>query len=139
MDEPYQNIQIFTNALVGAKVQIQISEPWEFGAEVKTDSILAIIEQISIRITAKTNAFSERESILIRVLAPFAYKKLKFEFLLASPRHDGKGLHQLQRGEDIPFNFLRIPELEAKSDDPFRASKNWRGGPECLIGMLRMK
>lgn len=139
MNEPYENIQNFANALVGAKVQVQISEPWEFGAEAKTDSIPAIIEQILIRIDAKSDGVSVQESILIRILAPFAYKKMKFEFLIAAPRHFDNGLQNLNSRRDISFNFLRIPELEAISNDPFKAENVWRGGHDGLIGTLRIK
>lgn len=139
MNEPYENIKKLTSALVGAKVQILVSDPWEFGTEVGTGSILAVIEQVSIKIDVKTDEFSERESILIRILSPFAYRKMKFEFLIASPRHFGNGLQELNSGGDIPFNFLRIPELEAKSNDPFKAENDWRGGQEGLIGTLKIK
>lgn len=120
-------------------MQILVSDPWEFGTEVQTDSISAVIEQVSIRIDAKTDEFSERETILVRILAPFAYRKMKFEFLIASPRHFGNGLQELNRGGDIPFNFLRIPEVEAQSNDPFKGENDWRGGQEGLIGTLKIK
>jgi len=139
MTKPYENLQNLANALVGAKVQVKVSDPWEFAAEIKTDSIFAIIEQVNIKINARTDVFEERESILLRVLAPFAYKKRKFEFLLVSPRHYDEGLHQLGNGRDISCNFLRIPRFEAKSDDPFQADKNWRGSEAGLIGTLKMK
>jgi hypothetical protein len=127
-----------TSALIGALVQLRISDPWEFVTEVQKNSIDAVIEQVSVRIDAKTDKYSERESILIRIMKPFAYKTRKFEFLLSSPRHFGKGLRELMNGGDISFNFLRIPELTAKSDDPFRADDDWRGGPEGFIGSVQM-
>ena len=139
MKGSYENIKTMTDALVGTKVQILVSDPWDFATEVLVESIIAVIEHVLIRIDAKTVEFHEHESVLLRVLEPFAYKKLKFEYLLASPRHFGNGLQELSRGENIPFNFLRIPELEAKPDDPFQAERDWRGGPEGLIGTLKMK
>jgi len=139
MNEPYESIKKMTSALIGALVQIRISDPWEFVTEVQADSIVAVIEQVSIRIDTKTDLYSESESILIRIIKPFAYKTRKFEFLLSSPRHFGKGLRELMNGGDIPFNFLRIAELTAKSNDPFQADDDWRGGPEGLIGTLKIK
>jgi hypothetical protein len=64
---------------------------------------------------------------------------MKFEFFIASPRHSENGLQALNNGGDIPFNFLRIPELEAKSNNPFKADNDWRGGQEGLIGTLKIK
>ena len=139
MNETYENIKQLTDSLVGAKVQVLVSDPWEFVTEVRAESISTIIEQVSIRIDAKHDEFSELESILIRILEPFAYRKMKFEFFIASPRHFENGLQALNNGGDIPFNFLRIPELEAKSNNPFKADNDWRGGQEGLIGTLKIK
>ena len=136
MREPYENIKTISSKLVGSKVQVLVSEPWDFAEEFRAEKIIAIIEQIFIQLHIRTDEFKEHESILLRVLEPFGYKKMKFEYLLASPRHYGDSLQELSKGGNIPFNFLRIPEVEAKSNDLFQAGKNWRGGPEGLIGSL---
>jgi hypothetical protein len=41
--------------LVEAKVQVLVSDPWDFVTEVRAESISAIIEQVSIRIDAKND------------------------------------------------------------------------------------
>ena len=137
MNNSYENIERLSRSLIGAEVIVSVSDPWEFESKLGSNQIPSVIEQCSIRfhgITGKADGVEE--SLLLRVHKPFGYNNLKFEYLLASPRHVGKGLHNLNSGESVPFNFLRIPEAGAKSEDPFQAENQWRGGPEGLIGSL---
>jgi hypothetical protein len=136
MNNSYENIERLSRSLIGAEVTVSVSDPWEFGSEHGNNPIPSVIEQCFIRFHGNVGkAVGVEEALLIRVQKPFGYKKIKFEYLLASPRHVGKGLHNLNSGESVPFNFLRIPEAGAK-EDPFQAENQWRGGPEGLIGSL---
>ena len=138
MNQVYENIKALTSVLVGGTVEVTISEPWEFGTEVSSDHISAVVERVNIIIDSKTEEFTKIEKLLVRILKPFAFKTLKFEYLLASPRHFGSGLRELSLGGETSFNFLRISALDAKSTSPFQANSSWRGGPEALIGTLKL-
>ena len=64
---------------------------------------------------------------------------MKYQHILASPRHCGKGLAEFISDGHVSFGFLRIPEDVASSDDPFLSEVTWRGGPEAFIGSLQLQ
>jgi hypothetical protein len=123
--------------LMNLDVEVSISEPWSFGEGKETSPFNAIIEQVSIKYHSRDKKLQVSESVLLRVARPFAYRNVKCEFLLASPRHVGIGLHNLVSGEHVPFNFLRISSDRACSDDPFcKRSEKWHEKTFGLIGTL---
>ncbi len=67
------------------------------------------------------------EQIIIKVITPFYYRDDKFEFLLASPRHEGNTFMKLLRGEAILCAMLKLSLERINSKNPFDTSW-WRGG-----------
>ena len=113
------DIQRFIGQLMNLDVKVSIGEPWNFGDGKERNPFGAVIEQVSIKYHSRGKKIQASESVLLRVSRPFAYRNVKCEFLLASPRHVGIGLRHLVSGEHVSFNFLRISSDQACSDDPF--------------------
>lgn len=134
----YNNINELVKSLVGKSAEIQVSDPWDFCTDIARTSITASIEQLSIQISGKCDNTSYTESLLLRIAKPFAYQNLKYEYIIASPRHTDKGLGDLMNHESVPFNYLRISSDQAVSENPFLSEKKWRGGPEAFIGALNL-
>jgi len=126
-------------ALVGRKVSLAISEPWEFGTEVGTEPIRGDITEIQRELRANSSGLRCNDLAVIRLDRPFAYRSLKCEYLLASPRHEGSSLTDIASAEVVSFNFSRIPSEQASSDAPFDLTR-WRTQPTFgLIGTMRLE
>lgn len=67
------------------------------------------------------------QEIIIRLLTPFNHEGVNFEYLIASPRHEGNSFDKLQAGDGFICSVLRIPPEQINSDKPFDTSW-WRGG-----------
>jgi hypothetical protein len=120
-------------------VRLGISEPWEFGTEVRADPLSGRIIQIRRDIRADSSGTRYHELAVVQLERPFAYRGLKCEFLLASPRHEGLDFADIQSHEVVSFNFLRISSERASSDDPFDHTR-WRSQRTfALIGAMRLE
>jgi hypothetical protein len=131
------NINDLIHALMNLNVKISIGEPWNFGEGKERNPFDAIIHQVFITNHSKGNKINVKESLLLQINQPFPYNSVKCEFLLASPRHVGVGLRDFIKGDHVSFNFLRIPEDEARADNPFR-NENFKLNKKCfgLIGSI---
>jgi hypothetical protein len=75
---------------------------------------------------------------VIRLECPFAYRSLKWEYLLASPRHEGTRLTDVSTAEVVSFNFVRMPSEQASSDAPFDFVQCHAPPAIGLIGTMRL-
>lgn len=120
--------------LIESTVNVSIGEPWDFGKGKERNPFEAVIEKISIRLLSHGKKTEIQEALLLRIKHPFPYSQLKCEFLLATPRHMGIGLEELSSGELVAFNFIRLPEDHARSDDPFQSRLDNSG--ENYFGLI---
>jgi hypothetical protein len=97
------------------QVIIKISDPWDLGVLLKWEPLPATI--IS----------SGNKAIVLRLIAPFQYKKTSCEYFVASARHEGTSIDELRNGKTIFCALTRITEEQANSENPTDLSK-WRGG-----------
>ena len=113
-------------SLIGMKVEIRISDPWELGDARSWEPLPGTIIKVQ-------GAQSSRdEGILIRLQEPLQYKEVDCEYFAANPRLVGGTFEQLLAGKDVFSDVTRIPPERAHSDDPFDLSW-WRGGV-AIIG-----
>lgn len=137
MNKVGTDIQSFISSLVNTAVKVSIGDPWDFGKGKENNPFDAVIEQVSMRYRSHGRKVEEQEAVLLRVKHPFPYANVKCEFLLATPRHVGIGLKELNSNKPVSFNFLRIPLDQARSDDPFQNSSKKHGDKYFgLIGSL---
>jgi hypothetical protein len=102
--------------LVGRRVLIQISDPWEFGTEVGTHPIPGVVEQVTASQVARRDGVTRTEEVVVRVERPFAYRKHKCEFFRATPRHEGVTFASLSTGDTVSANFSRTASIDEAGD-----------------------
>jgi hypothetical protein len=130
-------INMNPSSLVNKKIKIGISDPWEFQDEVGHSEFTGDIKQVFIAHRAFESGEDVSETILIQLEQPFGFKKMKCEYILGSPRHEGKGIEELMK-ESIPFNFVRIPSDQGQSDNPFD-NHQWHDSKGfSLIGTIEL-
>lgn len=115
--------------LVGKRVEISVSDPWEFESETGVGKLSARVLQIG-----KEGALS---ALLLQVEVPVKFKDSICEYFIASPRHIGKDFTLL--GEiAVPCGFTLIPRERAESENPFDLTW-WRGGIGLIGGLELVK
>ena len=102
--------------LVGRRVLIQISDPWEFGTDVGTHPIPGVVEQVTASQAARRDGVTRTEEVVVRVDRPFAYKKHKCEFFRATPRHEDATFASLSTGDTVSANFSRTASIDDAGD-----------------------
>jgi hypothetical protein len=102
--------------LVGRKLLMQISDPWEFGTEVGTRPIPVTIELVRTSQTASRTAAARTEELVIRVGKPFAYRNHRCEFFRVSLRHEGSTFATLRDGATVSATFRRTVGVDESGD-----------------------
>jgi hypothetical protein len=127
------------DSLVGHQVSIGISEPWEFEDEVGSSTFTGTITDVFVSIHLRKSSKKETEYLIVHLAKPFGYAKLKTEYLIGSPRHEGNGLSELGKKEVVAFNFCRASSERAQSDIPFDSIR-WKDDRSFgLIGSLKLE
>jgi hypothetical protein len=103
-------------ALVGRKVHIRISDPWEFGGDVGAHPSRCVVEQVSVSEVIRRNGATRTQNVVVRVERPFVSQQHTCEFFLATPRHEGSSFVSLRSGDTIAANFSRIASLAEAGD-----------------------
>lgn len=99
-------------------IELLISDPWEWQTELGPGPLVG---QVVDRI--------ENYS-LVQLTSPVTFRDRRVEFLVASPRHQGRGWKELMRGDTVPANFAIA---ESSSDWQTNATRRGAG----LIGAMR--
>ena len=133
------NNNSFFSGLINGQVSVKISEPWEFEDEVGSSILSGTIADVYKSTHLRKSSQKTTEYLIVHLLRPFGYKKLKTEFLMRSPRHEGSGLSEPAKGEEIPVNFYRSSPKRVFSDHPFEWTR-WRNDRSFgLIGSIKLK
>jgi hypothetical protein len=114
--------------IIGMKVEIAVSDPWEFETETGTGTLYAKILQVGMENSAP--------AILLQVENPVKYKNMVCEYFVASPRHTGTDLSTLLNDSEVFCALTLIPSDRIKSENPFDLSW-WRGGV-ALIATVKI-
>jgi hypothetical protein len=118
--------------LVGRRLEVVVSDPWEFGTQHGDHPRLAVV----VRAGVTANGYGgEADALLLRWLEPVVFQGVKCEFFVATARHEAHGLDELERGRNLPVSIIRISSAQAASDAPLDLSW-WRGGV-ALLGDVR--
>lgn len=115
------------NQLCGLKLEIQISDPWDFCDKFGTGPFYAKILKIQ----------EETQTILLMFDKSFEQENNRYIFFSASIRHQRFELKQLLEGQTISLAFLSLSEDHLKSQNPFDTSW-WRGGGVRFIGTAKI-
>ena len=125
--------------LLGNPISIGISEPWDFEDEGGSSKFTGKITDVYLSTHLRISSEKETEFLIVHVSRPFGYAKLKTEYLICSPRHEGNGLSKLAKGEVVSFNFCRASSERVQSDNPFDSTR-WKSDRSFgLIGSMKLE
>src|ERR1700674_1504966 len=74
-------------------IELVISDPWEWQTELGPGPLAG-------QIVGRSGNYA-----LVQLAAPVTFHERRVEFLVASPRHSGRGWDELIRGDTVPPNF----------------------------------
>ena len=117
-------------SIVGKKVAIIVSDPWELVTAVGSGPFLA-----EILMVAAVGSGSDDEGALIKLVKALRFEGGDWEYFVATTRHRGDGLSDLLSGKEVICNLTAISKAQASSAAPVDTSW-WRGGLG-LIGTLQ--
>lgn len=110
--------------LVGARVVVMVSDPWEFGTEVSSGPLYGTVLQ------------GQERDLLLSLRRPIQFRSVWYSHLLASPRHAGVRFDGLPAHTQVPASLVLITEATAEGSDPF-SRDHWTRGIG-LIGSVRL-
>lgn len=113
--------------LLGKKIQLLISDPWDFGTELGSGPFEAIIENMS------------QDLLLIHLKKPWIYQNALWEYLVAQSREINSGLSALQTRKKILVNFIRTTPDQVREDPEFFGAKSYRGKYSMLTGSVILR
>ena len=117
--------------LVGRRLNVVVSDPWEFGTQHGDQPRLAVVMQAGV--TANGSG-GQSDALLLRWVEPVVYQGVECEFFVATARDRSEGFDELERGP-VSLNLTRISSAQAAGDTPLDLSW-WRGGV-ALLGDVR--
>jgi hypothetical protein len=116
--------------LIGMKVSIVISDPWDFITEQGEGPINGKIIKVG------ANSWIQgQDAILIQIDTTLKFKGVYCDYFIATARHESESTAALKDSSVIVCNFARVPSDKANSNNPFDLSW-WRGGI-ALVGTLQ--
>lgn len=118
--------------LVGRRLEVVVSDPWEFGTQHGDHPRLAVVVRAGV--TANGSG-GKADALLLRWLEPVVLGGVTCEFFVATARHEAHGLDELERDGNLPVSLTRISSAQAASDSALDLSW-WRGGV-ALLGDVR--
>ena len=109
-----------TNGLIGKRVQIVISDPWDFVTDHGSGRFFAVVERVG------------GDAIVIRLDSAFTSGGQAFECFVVTPRSDSDDLADLGlAGQTVNCNLAAISDESARSEHRCDLG-SWRGG----LGLL---
>lgn len=118
--------------LTGTKINLIVSDPWEFGSQHGTGPFSGRILGASF-----DSSSNEDVAVLLQLDDRLSFKGQSVEYFVVTPRLEEDDLRSLADGALVGVNLTRITEEQACSNDPFNLTR-WRGGL-TLIGSLERK
>lgn len=115
----------------GNIIDLEISDPWEFGTVHGTGPFRALLVKFFTSSTYECDKLG-----VAKLDVSVIFKGKTYEYILMQSRHTDVGIEELKRGNTILCNLLAISENSADSSDPLEASKN---DPKAtiLVGSVR--
>jgi hypothetical protein len=97
--------------LIGSRVALVVSDPWEFGTECGTGPFWGDIKDKDIG------------KVLILLTKTISYGGNNYSVCICTPRHQGKDINDILNGEKIAANMMLISEKVASFSDVNRQSQ----------------
>lgn len=117
-----------TSTLIGTKVVVLSSDPWDFVTEHGPGPFTANVLRVN-------ESDPGEGALLVQLQHPLIYRGIRCEYFVVSPRHEGDDIASLAGGKVLPCGLTQIPADRVDSTNPFDLSW-WRGGV-ALLGSVR--
>lgn len=111
------------HSLIGTRIRMEVSEPWDFANQAENDIMQALIESI------------KDEIILLKLDHPITFKEKICKMLLASTRYQGENIIDILSNKVLTVSMTAIPDDSLGNADPFSFS-SWNTGM-ALIGTIQ--
>ena len=102
-----------------ARVTIAISDPWDLGESIAWQPVPGTL--IELRDDDRGGR------ALVRLDSPLEYEGMSYAHVVASPRHEGGSLRNVDAGEAVFCGLIGIREQQANSPEALETT-GWRGG-----------
>ncbi len=110
--------------IVGVKVELRVSDPWDFCTLYGSGPFTANIERV------------QPPALLVRLDCPFNYRGEQHEYLIVQLRHSDNNVYSFREGRELLVGTTAIPTARAVGERPFDLSW-WRGGLALLGSVVR--
>ena len=101
------------------RVRITLSDPWDLGESLKWQPLYGDV--------VKATLAAHGGRALVKLDQPLAYKGVKYQFAVATPRHAGDTLELLCKGGAVFCGFTGVSDEHAVSEKAL-STDHWRGG-----------
>lgn len=101
------------------RISIMLSDPWDLGEALKWQPLQGELLQIT--------RDDHGGKALIELNESISYRDSVYRYVVASPRHKGSQIAELQDGKKVFCAMTGISDEQAKSSDAMDIS-SWRGG-----------
>ncbi len=91
--------------LIGSRVALVVSDPWEFGSECGTGPFVGIVKD------------EDNGKALIHFDKTISYGGTNYSLCICFPRHQGKDINDILNGEKIAANMMLISAKVASLSD----------------------
>ena len=118
-------------SLIGRRVTLTISDPWDFGEVHGNGPFPASIVDVTPDRDAKGGS-----GLLVRLVKPLWFQGNVCEYMIATPRTAGDDFARITRSEGLTCGFVSISPRGAKSTTPFGLT--WWRGWGTLLGVVHM-
>ena len=106
--------------LIGKRVALMISDPWEFGTECGVGPFYGQVSDSG----TETISNVEVQRVLVALERPLNYSGAIYVSAMCHVRHAGNSFNDLQAGSHVSVNVTLLPKATQKfseiSDDDFR-------------------
>ncbi len=94
------------NALLGKRVGIGISDPWELGEALGWATLQGTISHVGQTPTHYNTVY---DAIIVELEKPLEYRNQHLKWLHLGARHEGRSVFDLDKGAKVSCNFSVIP------------------------------
>lgn len=101
------------------RISIMLSDPWDLGEAIEWQPLTGELLQMA--------SDAHGGKALIELSASVSYRGSVCRYVVASPRHQGREITELQDGQKVLCALIGISDKQATTNAALDTS-NWRGG-----------
>ncbi len=119
-------------SLVGGRLTIVVSDPWEL-----SDALSGAHLRGAIALVLRAGGGVHRESAFVALEEPLRWGSGQYEGILIQARHQDRFLESLESGKVVSCNFIGLTVDQCQRAAELIDMKWWRGGG--VVGMASVR